>query len=123
DADPAKVRELLEPLGLGEVQVQSFGHPQDLLVRIQLQPGGDAEQQVAVQEVTQALATDNYEVRRTEAVSGTVSGELAIHGTIAVLVSLAAILIYVWFRFEWQFGIAAITTTAHDVIMTVGLFS
>lgn len=123
DADPAKVRELLEPLGLGEVQVQSFGTPQDLLVRIQLQPGGDAEQQAAVAKVTQTLATDSYEVRRTEAVSGTVSGELAMNGVIAVLVALGAILIYVWFRFEWQFALAAITTTSHDVIMTIGLFS
>jgi SecD/SecF fusion protein len=123
DADPARVRELLEHLNLGEVQVQSFGTPQDLLVRIQLQPGGDAEQQVAVSEVTKTLATENYEVRRTEAVSGTVSGELAVNGTIAVLVTLVAILIYVWFRFEWQFGVAAVTTTLHDVIMTVGLFS
>ncbi|HEY9012085.1 MAG TPA: protein translocase subunit SecD [Devosia sp.] len=123
DADPARVRELLGPLELGEVQVQSFGTPQDLLVRIQLQPGGDAAQQAAVQEVSETLATESYEVRRTEAVSGTVSGELAFTGTVAVLVSLVAILIYVWFRFEWQFGVAAITTTAHDVIMTVGLFS
>ena len=122
-ADPAKVREDLAPLGLGEVQVQSFGSEQDLRVRIQLQPGGDAEQRVAVQKVIDTLAEDNYEMRRTEAVSGTVSGELATHGTIAVLVSLVAILIYVWFRFEWQFGVAAIVTTAHDVIMTVGLFS
>jgi len=122
-ADPAKVRELLDPLNLGEVQVQSFGTPEDLLIRIQLQPGGDAEQQVAVQNVTKALAADNYEVRRTEAVSGTVSGELAVNGTIAVVISLIAILLYVWFRFEWQFGLAAVTTTAHDVIMTIGLFS
>lgn len=123
DADPARVRELLDPLNLGEVQVQSFGTTQDLLVRIQLQDGGDAAQQAAVQEVTKTLATENYEVRRTEAVSGTVSGELAFNGTIAVLVTLVAILIYVWFRFEWQFGLAAVTTTLHDVIMTVGLFS
>lgn len=122
-ADPAKVREDLAPLGLGEVQVQAFGSDQDLLVRIQLQPGGDAEQRDAVSKVVETLAADNYELRRTEAVSGTVSGELALHGTIAVLVSLVAILIYVWFRFEWQFGVAAIVTTAHDVIMTVGLFS
>ncbi|MGV3490698.1 MAG: protein translocase subunit SecD [Devosia sp.] len=122
-ADPARVRELLEGLNLGEVQVQSFGTPEDLLVRIQLQPGGDAAQNAAVQDVTTTLAADNYEVRRTEAVSGTVSGELAFNGTIAVLVSLVAILLYVWFRFEWQFGLAAVTTTAHDVIMTVGLFS
>jgi SecD/SecF fusion protein len=122
-ADPAKVRELLEALNLGEVQVQSFGTPEDLLVRIQLQPGGDAAQNTAVQNVTTTLAADNYEVRRTEAVSGTVSGELAFNGTLAVLVSLVAILLYVWFRFEWQFGLAAVVTTAHDVIMTVGLFA
>ena len=123
DADPARIRELLDPLDLGEVQVQSFGNPQDVLVRIQLQQGGDAAQQAAVAEVTKTLATESYEVRRTEAVSGTVSGELAMNGTIAVLVSLAAILIYVWFRFEWQFALAAITTTSHDIIMTIGLFS
>jgi SecD/SecF fusion protein len=122
-ADPARVRELLEGLNLGEVQVQSFGTPEDLLVRIQLQPGGDAAQNAAVQNVTTTLATEDYSVRRTEAVSGTVSGELAFNGTLAVLVSLVAILLYVWFRFEWQFGLAAVTTTAHDVIMTVGLFS
>ena len=122
-ADPARVRELLEGLNLGEVQVQSFGTPEDLLVRIQLQPGGDAAQQAAVQNITTTLAADEYQVRRTEAVSGTVSGELAFNGTLAVLVSLIAILVYVWFRFEWQFGLAAVTTTAHDVIMTVGLFS
>jgi SecD/SecF fusion protein len=122
-ADPARVREMLLALNLGEVQVQSFGTPEDLLVRIQLQPGGDADQQVAVQNVTQTLAADNYEVRRTEAVSGTVSSELAFKGTIAVIVSLFAILLYIWFRFEWQFGLAAVTTTAHDVIMTIGLFS
>ncbi|MDB5540168.1 MAG: SecD [Devosia sp.] len=123
DADPARIRELLAPLSLGEVQVQSFGTPQDVLVRIQLQPGGDAAQQAAVTKVTQTLATESYEVRRTEAVSGTVSGELATNGVIAVLVSLVAILCYVWFRFEWQFALAAITTTTHDVIRTIGLFS
>src|SRR5690606_26349698 len=68
-ADPARVRELLEGLNLGEVQVQSFGTPEDLLVRIQLQPGGDAAQNAAVEQVRSTLASDNYEVRRTEAVS------------------------------------------------------
>ena len=122
-ADPARIREVLDKLGLGEVQVQGFGTPEDVLVRIELQPGGDAAQQAAVQKVTETLAAEDYQVRRTEAVSGTVSGELAFNGTIAVLVSMAAILVYVWFRFEWQFALAAITTTTHDVIMTIGLFS
>ncbi|HVW92233.1 MAG TPA: protein translocase subunit SecF, partial [Devosia sp.] len=59
----------------------------------------------------------------TETVGPQVSGELTTHGVIAVLVAMGAILIYVWFRFEWQFALAAITTTTHDVIMTIGLFS
>ncbi len=117
------IREALDGLGLGEVQVQQFGPESDYLVRIQLQPGGDAEQQVAVTKVTETLAAVDYAVRRTEAVSGTVSGELSTKGVIAVLVAMGAILIYVWFRFEWQFALAAITTTAHDVIMTIGLYS
>jgi len=122
-ADAGQVRSLLDELGLGEVQVQGFGPPEDILVRIEAQEGGDNADQLAVEKVRQALATENYDIRRTEAVSGTVSGELAVAGTIAVLVALVAIMIYVWFRFEWQFALAAITTMSHDVIMTIGLFS
>jgi len=122
-ADPAEIREALGGLGLGDIQVQNFGTPEDVLVRIEAQPGGDEAQQVAVERVRDALADENYEIRRTEIVGPSVSGELAWHGTIAVLVALGAILIYVWFRFEWQFALAAITTTTHDIILTVGLFS
>ncbi|MDO8360831.1 MAG: protein translocase subunit SecD, partial [Devosia sp.] len=122
-ADPGHIREVLEALALGDVQVQSFGTPKDVLVRIEQQPGGDAAQQVAVTKVRDALLTEHYEIRRTETVGPQVSGELARNGVIAVLVALAAILVYVWFRFEWQFALAAITTTSHDVIMTIGLFS
>ena len=122
-ADPALLRELLDKLNLGEIQVQGFGTPQDVLVRVEMQPGGDAAQGVAVEKVRAALAGENYSIRRTETVGPSVSGELTLHGTIAVLVALVAILCYVWFRFEWQFALAAITTTTHDVIMTIGLFS
>jgi SecD/SecF fusion protein len=122
-ADPGRIREILDGLELGDVQVQGFGPPEDVLVRIELQPGGDAAQAAAVDRVREALAVENYEVRRTEAVSGTVSGELAWAGVIAVLVALGAILIYIWFRFEWQFALSAVTTTTHDLIMTIGLFS
>jgi len=123
EADPARIREVLDGLGLGEVQVQQFGTPQDVLVRVQQQPGGDAEQQAAVEKVRTALVDENYDIRRIETVGPQVSGELTFKGTLAVLVAMGAILIYVWFRFEWQFALAAITTTAHDVIMTIGLFS
>jgi SecD/SecF fusion protein len=122
-ADVGQVRERLSGLDLGEIQVQGFGAPQDILVRVQAQEGGQAADQVAVHQVQEALAADNYEVRRVEAVSGTVSGELAVTGTIAVIIALACILIYIWFRFEWQFAMAAVTTTSHDLIMTIGLFS
>jgi SecD/SecF fusion protein len=122
-ADPGDIRATLDELQLGDIQVQGFGTPEDVLVRIQTQPGGDQAQQAAITKVGQALAAKNYEIRRTETVGPSVSGELALHGTIAVLVAMVAILIYVWFRFEWQFAIAAITTTTHDVIMTIGLFS
>ena len=122
-ADVGEVRALLNDLDLGEIQVQGFGTPSDVLVRVQAQEGGEDADQRAVQEITEALATENYEIRRAEAVSGTVSGELAWAGTIAVVVALGAILIYIWVRFEWQFALAAVTTTAHDIIMTIGLFS
>ncbi len=122
-ADVGQVRELLDGLDLGEVQVQGFGTPEDVLVRVQAQEGGQDADQLAVTKVREALSTENYTIRSTEAVSGTVSGELAWKGTIAVIIALVAILIYIWFRFEWQFALAAVTTTTHDVIMTIGLYS
>jgi len=122
-ADAGEVRELLAGLGLGEIQVQGFGTPEDVLVRVQAQEGGQDADQVAVTKVREALATADYTIRRTEAVSGTVSSELAWKGTIAVIIALVAILIYIWVRFEWQFAMAAVTTTSHDIIMTIGLFS
>ena len=122
-ADVGQVREMLSGLNLGEVQVQGFGAPEDVLLRVQAQEGGQDADQVAVREITQVLATENYTVRSTEAVSGTVSGELAWKGALALIIALGAVLVYIWFRFEWQFAMAAITTTTHDIIMTIGLFS
>ncbi|HTJ58067.1 MAG TPA: protein translocase subunit SecD [Devosiaceae bacterium] len=122
-ADLAEIRHLLDGLNVGSVQVQGFGAPDDVLIGIEQQPGGDQAQQATVAKVSDALTKANYQVRRSETVGPQVSGELTLHGTIAVLVAMVAILIYVWFRFEWQFALAAITTTTHDVIMTIGLFS
>jgi SecD/SecF fusion protein len=122
-ADPAEVRTLLSGLDLGEVQVQGFGTPEDLLIRIETQPGGDTAQQGAVAQVVEALGEDAYEVRRTEIVGPTVSGELAMSGAIGLGAALVGILIYLWFRFEWQFAVGAIVTTGHDIILTIGLFA
>lgn len=123
EADIADIRERLGGLGLGDVQVQGFGTPEDVLIRIEAQPGGDTAQQDAVAQVRNALGTDLYEIRRTETVGPTVSGELATAGTIAVLAALAAVLVYIWFRFEWQFAVGAIIATFHDVVLTIGLYA
>jgi SecD/SecF fusion protein len=122
-ADPAEVRALLSGLDLGEVQVQGFGSPEDLLIRIEAQPGGDAAQQAAMSKVVEALGDETYDVRRTETVGPTVSGELALSGAIGLGVALLGILIYLWFRFEWQFAVGALVTTGHDIVLTIGLFA
>ncbi|HEY9013417.1 MAG TPA: protein translocase subunit SecD [Devosia sp.] len=123
EADPGQVRLLLAGLDLGEVQVQGFGTPEDLLVRVQTQEGGDAAQQAAVNKVVEAVKAQGYETRRTETVGPTVSSELAWTGAIGLTVALLGILVYLWFRFEWQFAVGAIIATGHDVVLTVGLFA
>ena len=99
DADIGDLRSRLGALGIGEVQVQEFGTPQDVLVRIGMQEGDETAQQGAVQQVINEVSED-YEVRRTEAVSGTVSSELAFNGIVGVLVAMLGIVIYVWLRFN-----------------------
>jgi SecD/SecF fusion protein len=120
-ADVGAVRAALEELNLGEVQVQEFGTPSEILIRIGTQEGGDSAEQSALSKVRSALEAD-YEFRRIEVVGPTVSSELTRAGTIAVLASMLAMLIYIWFRFEWQFALGAIISTLHDVIMMVGFF-
>ncbi|HEX3710900.1 MAG TPA: protein translocase subunit SecF, partial [Pseudolabrys sp.] len=96
-ANLAKMRASLDALGLGEVQLQQFGAPDDVLIRVAEQPGGDAAQQVAVTKVRGALGNDiNY--RRVEVVGPRVSGELLSYGVIGLGLAIFCILIYLWFR-------------------------
>jgi SecD/SecF fusion protein len=120
-ANVADVRDRLTTLNLGEVQVQEFGSPRELLIRIGAQGGGDQAEQAVIQQVRGALEAD-YDFRRVEIVGPTVSSELAQAGTIAVIAAMLAMLIYIWIRFEWQFGVGAIVSTLHDVVMVVGLY-
>ena len=120
-ADPGDVRGRLSELNLGDVQVQEFGSPRDLLIRIEGQGGGDNAEQSVVEKVRSELQ-DDYDFRRVESVGPTVSGELAFYGTRGILASMMAMLIYIWFRFEWQFGVGAIIATIHDVTMMIGLY-
>ena len=121
-ADIGSIRSQLSGLELGDVQVQEFGTPQDVLIRIETQPGGEDAQQAVIRLVRATLG-DTLDYRRVEVVGPTVSGELAFQGTLAVFGALIAILIYIWLRFEWQFAVGAVIATFHDVIMTIGIFS
>ena len=121
-ADLGAIREKLGGLGLGDVQIQSFGAPEDVLIRVEEQPGGDGAQQVALKKVTDTLG-DGYTQRRVEVVGPAVSSELRRTGIIAVLAAIMAIITYVWFRFEWQFAVGTVVALAHDVLVTVGIFS
>jgi preprotein translocase subunit SecF len=114
------IRAAFAPLGFGDLRVQEFGSPQDVLVRFEnntyLQ---NAQSQIATQ-VTKALP--DVQIRRVEVVGATVSAELFRNGFLATGLALVAVLIYIWFRFEWQFGIGVVATLILDVTKTVGFF-
>lgn len=121
-AEIADVRSRLGELNLGDVQVQEFGSPSEILVRVESQGTVDNAEQSVEALVRQTLEED-YTFRRVEVVGPTVSGELARTGTIAVIAALIAIMIYIWFRFEWQFAVGAVVATLHDVLITIGMFA
>lgn len=120
--DIAGLRERIGALGLGDVQIQSFGSEDEALIRVEKQPGGEKAQQEASDKVKGALG-ETIELRRVEVVGGAVSSELKQAGIYACLSAILGILIYIWFRFEWQFGIAAILALMHDLLITLGVFS
>ncbi len=121
-ANLADIRSALGELNVGDVQVQEFGSPDEVLIRIESQGGGDGAEQSAEAKVRFALE-DAYEFRRVEVVGPTVSAELAFWGTIAVISALMAIMVYIWIRFEWQFALGAVAATLHDVLITIGMFA
>jgi len=121
-ADISKLRSTLNELNLGEVQLQEFGQPTDVLIRIERQPGGEKGQQIAVEKAKAALG-EKVNYRRTEFVGPKVGGELIEAGVTAVLLAMAAMLVYIWFRFEWQFGVGAVVALLHDVALTIGVFA
>jgi preprotein translocase subunit SecF len=121
-ADLAKMRSTLSGLNLGDVQLQQFGGPTDVLIRVAQQPGGDAAQQAAVSKVREALGNE-VDYRRVEVVGPRVSTELLAYSTIGLVLAIFAILIYLWFRFEWQFALGAMVANVHDLVLTVGYMS
>jgi preprotein translocase SecF subunit len=122
--DIAALRDRLNGMDIGEVQIQEFGKETDVLIRIAKADGAvDASQDLsAVQVVRDELAQD-YDIRRVEIVGPQVSAELIQTGILAVVVAICSMLIYIWFRFEWQFSVGAVLALVHDVVLTIGIFS
>ncbi len=120
--DVGALRSELSGLNLGQVELQQFGSPNDILIRVQRQEGDEKTQMKAVQSVRDKLGP-SYEYRRVEVVGPTVGNELLQKGIWATVLAMLAIGAYVGMRFEWQFGLAALIATAHDVFTTVGLYT
>jgi preprotein translocase subunit SecF len=121
-ADLAKMRSTLGSLGLGEVQLQQFGGPADVLIRVAQQPGGEDAQAAAVNKIRAALG-EGVEYRRVEVVGPRVSGELLSYGMLGIIAAIGGILIYLWFRFEWQFALGAMIANVHDLVLTLGFMA
>ena len=119
----ASLRDELGKLDLGEVSLQQIGD--NVLIRIQRQEGGETAQTRAVSEVRDTLQRidPGIGIERTEVVGPKVSGELARNGVIAVVLASLAMLVYIWWRFEWNFAIGAIATLVLDTTKTVGFFA
>jgi preprotein translocase subunit SecF len=121
---PANIDELrtkIAGLDLGDAELQEFGSPNDVLIKLEAQPGGDEAQMAAVTQLKEALGP-GVEYRSVEVVGPKVSGELAEEAILAVVLALVLVLVYIWFRFEWQFSFGAILSLLHDVILSIGLF-
>ena len=116
-----ELRAKIAALDLGDAELQEFGSPRDVLIKLEAQAGGEAAQQAAVDKVKAALGS-GIEYRSIEVVGPKVSGELAEQAIIAVVLSIVCVLIYIWFRFEWQFSFGAVLSLLHDVILSIGLF-
>jgi preprotein translocase subunit SecF len=123
--DVEKLRIQVDGMHLGEASIQEFGGPKTFQIRLPKPAGGDAAANAAATRVRQLIAADypGARVDSVDTVSGKVSEELAQDSAKAIVFAMLGIALYIWFRFEWQFGVGALLTLAHDVAMTLGFFA
>ncbi|MEL7097585.1 MAG: protein translocase subunit SecF [Pseudomonadota bacterium] len=129
--DIAQYRDALTPLALGDISITevfdpTFGPDQNVaMIRIQAQDGDEAVTPETIRAVQEALQTSVPDIKFTavESVGPKVSGELIQTAAIAVVLAIAAVLVYIWLRFEWQFALGAVAALVHDVVLTIGIFS
>jgi len=116
------IRDSFNQMNLGDVSVKNFGNETDFVVKFEKQNSNDPQ---FIEEIKTKLSNSigSVDFRRVENVGPKVSAELLRSGVIAIALSLAAMLLYIWIRFEWQFSLGAILALFHDVIITLGVFS
>ncbi|RDI60091.1 protein translocase subunit SecF [Microvirga subterranea] len=119
--DVGAVRQTAEGFGFGEVEVQEFGNAGGVSLRFPIQSGGEAAQSAVVQKARDTFGSQ-FDFQRVETVGPRVSNELVQSGTIGIVLSVLAVLLYLWFRFERELAIASIIGTMHDIVLTVGFF-
>ena len=121
-ANITKIRDSFNQMNLGDVSVKNFGNETDFVVKFEKQNSNDPQ---FIEEIKTKLSNSigSVDFRRVENVGPKVSAELLRSGVIAIALSLAAMLLYIWIRFEWQFSLGAILALFHDVIITLGVFS
>jgi preprotein translocase subunit SecF len=122
-ADLEKIRAAVEGKGWGEFQVQNFGTARDVLIRLPVEAGYTSGQQAEKVMATLKSQDPGAELRRVEFVGPAVGAELAHDGAVALALVILGIMIYLSFRFEWKFAVAAIIANVHDVILVVGMFA
>ena len=116
------LRSRLGALGLGDVEVQQAGSPNDAIIRLEAQSGGDEEERAAVEKVKETLG-NGIEYRSVEFIGPKVSAKISEEAILAVVVAIVGVLLYLWVRFEWQFAVGGVISLLHDTLLTVGLFS
>ena len=117
------LRRSFNKMNLGDVTVKQFGSENDFIVKFEKRNSNKSNFMEEIKNKLTNYIGDNYDFRRVENVGPKVSSELLKSGVIAIGLSLAAMLIYIWIRFEWQFSLGAIIAIFHDVIITLGIFS
>mgnify|MGYP001199321831 FL=1 len=123
DLTIAEIRNQLSGLNIGDIQIQTFGSDNIILIRIENSSNLVANADMNTIELIRSNLGDDITIQRTEIVGPKVSSELIQKGIIAIVIAVFLMLFYIWIRFEWQFSIGAVTALIHDVIITMGIFS
>ena len=123
DLTIAEIRSQLSGLNIGDIQIQTFGSDNIILIRIENSSNLVDNADMNTIEIIRSNLGDNITIQRTEIVGPKVSSELIQKGIIAIIIAVFLMLFYIWIRFEWQFSIGAVTALIHDVIITMGIFS